>query len=249
MKRAFTLIEMVLVLTVLAIVAHLAVNSLGTVRENRLRVAADRQLDEIAVAVEAFLSDIGRLPKLVAMTNDYGQEVMTLAELWQRPSYLPMAAVTNVEGVLVIRGWNGPYLKLPQGESKLRDPWGNPIESPDAAGLNRLVASADKRVVAVAHFGRRGQAIDRVERSLLSESELNGELVVTAIGADSCYCHESHEGVDATIKGVRANASQFLFTKLLAGEKTLAVTTTNGEHIVKSIRFKGPARKVEIQLP
>ena len=72
-KRAFTLVELVTVLAVIAIVTHLAVRELSHVRDAKLVQAADKQLETIRSSVydratceeaTGFLADMGRLPRL-----------------------------------------------------------------------------------------------------------------------------------------------------------------------------------------
>lgn len=145
MKRGFTLIEMVVVLVVLGVLAHLAVRELGRGRDARLTDAADRMLTEIRGAVwtqdgggepAGFLADMGRLPR-------------SLDELWEIPSDSRRFCVTNAaSGVYVPTGWNGPYLRLPPGKSALYDPWGNDICA---------TTNAQGFVTNVFHLGATGQ--------------------------------------------------------------------------------------------
>ena len=182
MKRGFTLIELMLVLFILALTAHLAVRELSVIRSVRLRDAADRQLDEIASAVygetrdgpTGFLSDMGRLP--VATHDDAGR--LTLSELYERPTgvgdyHARPASSDNLapgapreiadDALYIPCGWGGPYIRLPAGATRLSDPWGNPFETPDEAGLARLLGAVDgnaatngQPVVAIRHFGSDG---------------------------------------------------------------------------------------------
>lgn len=181
----FTLIELVVVLLILSLLTSLAVRELGHLRGTRQHAAAVRQLDELQSAVwqetpgaeaSGFFADTGRLPRALAETNELGRTVLTLAELWRRPSSLPpfalrRAVASNLvcaasvkstladESVIVPCGWRGPYLRLPTGRTRLLDPWGNPLESPDDAGYARLFSASNtaaregRAVRAVAHFG------------------------------------------------------------------------------------------------
>jgi len=179
-RGGFTLIEMVVVLVVIAVLTHLAVRELSHVRAAQLRKAADRQLESLRDCVwsvsadgepEGFLSDIGRLPRLVSATNSDGTTVGTLSELWKCPDGMPeyallpatnralyaagadSAALASMgKGVFVPAGWRGPYLRMPFGKDRLLDPWGNPLESEDDAGFRR-VAVSNGVAVAVSHFG------------------------------------------------------------------------------------------------
>ena len=163
-QRGFTLIELTLVLFVLALSAHLAVRELSRQRVRRLRDAADRQLSEISSAIlsadcaSGFLSDMGRLPAALPVDPDDENTPLSLRELWSPPDGLgeyrarPATPENLADGapsaiadpdILVPCGWGGPYLRLPAAASRLRDPWGNPIETPDSAGLPRLFADPD----------------------------------------------------------------------------------------------------------
>ena len=189
MKRGFTLIELMLVLFVLALTAHLAVRELSSMRAARLRDAADRQLPDIATAVyggtrdgpSGFLSDMGRLP--AATRDDAGR--LTLSELFERPEGVgeyrarPASEENLAHGapreiadasLYIPCGWGGPYIRLPAGATRLADPWGNPFETPDQAGLARLigvdgdaVATNGQVIAAVRHFGSDG--LDDAERA------------------------------------------------------------------------------------
>jgi general secretion pathway protein G len=95
---AFTLIELLLVLVILAVLASVVVPKF-TARSEQARVtAAKTDISQLETALDAFEVDNGRFP-----TTDEG-----LAALLQAP-----ANVNN---------WRGPYIKrgLP------KDPWGNP---------------------------------------------------------------------------------------------------------------------------
>jgi hypothetical protein len=90
-----------------------------------------RQADG-TVIVSGFLADMGRLPAAV------GSDPLTgLAELWTNPGSLAAFAIrqsTFDPEVLVPTGWRGPYLRLPVGQSVLRDGWGNSLDLLDAGG-------------------------------------------------------------------------------------------------------------------
>ena len=179
-RRGFTLVEMIVVLVAISVAAHLAVRSFSRTADGRRARAADAQLAAVRDAVWhlgadgepcGFLADVGRPPR----TADG-----TLCELWERPadcvahtlvaatsSGLRCAAADRAElddaGVFVPCGWRGPYLELPPFADRLRDPWGNPVETPDAAGLSRVLSS-NGFLRAVAHFGPEAKAAG--ERSL-----------------------------------------------------------------------------------
>ena len=187
MKGAFTFVELVVVLAIIAVMTHLAVREVSHVRDGRLAAAADSQLETVRDCAAGFLADTGRLPRAADGT---------LSELWSRPAgVLPYAVREAVStnlcggtparpGVYVPTGWRGPYLRLPIGRSRLMDPWGNAVEAEDSAGLSRLAVS-NGFVVAVSHFGPRGQAADGRTLSVVPERGASSRLFVTTTSASS----------------------------------------------------------------
>ncbi|MCR5415047.1 MAG: type II secretion system protein GspG [Kiritimatiellae bacterium] len=195
MKRAFTLVELSVVLLVLAVLAHLAVRELGRTRDRKLVSAADRQLEEVRSAVwelrpgedpSGFLADMGRLPGI----SPDG----TLEELWARPAGVPeyalreatgtnlCAGVSGEPGVFVPTGWRGPYLRLPAGRDGLFDPWGNPMTVLDDAGLSRLNVE-NGFVTAVSHYGPTGRESGKKTVSLIPDGGGSSRLVVNFLSA------------------------------------------------------------------
>ena len=141
MKRAFTLVELALVLAILALLAHLAVKSLGEAQSQRRERLLEVQKSEIADAASAFLRDNGRLPRLLPSADGSGR--LTLRELYERPDDLGEYDVRlsgDQRRVAVACGWKGPYIRLAPGKSTLRDPWGNEWASPDETGVDRLAS-------------------------------------------------------------------------------------------------------------
>ena len=98
-RRAFTLVEMIVVVTIIALLAMLVaprvLGQLGRARENVAKSAAN----SIAAAVKLYVVDTP-----VALTDDFDLEMLLLPE---------------TEG----GGPGGPYVENPE---KLIDPWGNP---------------------------------------------------------------------------------------------------------------------------
>jgi general secretion pathway protein G len=96
--RAFTLIEMLLVIVIIGVLAGALVTSLaGRVETSRLTRAKADLAGELSLALDLFNQDVGRYP-----TTEEGLKAL--------------AENRN------IAGWKGPYLK-----SGLKpDPWGTP---------------------------------------------------------------------------------------------------------------------------
>ena len=244
MKRAFTLIELVLVLVILAVVTHLAVRELGALQDGRREKAAQTQLEEIRVAAQAFLSDLGRLPRLVAETNAAGEEIKTLSELWKRPDWLPGGSVTNVGGqVLMAVGWRGPYLRLPTGAERLLDPWGNVIEQVDDGGCQRIFADATGQVTNICISARKEKCL-----SLIPDGGLSCALVVTVTGGGTdpvVRCYSRQEGQAVIVETSERVGNQFMFSGLTPGEKLVGVEGEDGA-FVRPVTVKGPVTEVEV---
>ena len=248
-RRGFTLVELVVVLTVIAVLTHLAVRELSHLRDGKLAKAADRQLEEIRASVYSrssgeeatgFLADMGRLPRLAddVRTDMFGHPTVTnstLGELWLMPAgakpyavrqataenLVPGLAALANNAVYVPTGWRGPYLRLPLGKTRLFDPWGNPIEEKDEAGLSRL-ATSNGFVTAVSHFGPRAQANDVRSIQLAPDGGETSRLVVTATSASGdVYWYGPASGL---ITGAVANVSSTqpaVFDGLTPGRRIL----------------------------
>ncbi len=194
MNRAFTLLELVVTLAVIAVLTHLATRELYRLRESKSQEKVVELMDNIAAAIYSddisseatgFLADMGRLPRAVDGT---------LSELWLSPTNgyfyaLKRASYDNlVEGakglenhsVYVPTGWRGPYLKLPRRTSRLYDPWGNKLEVVDEAGLERLVLT-NAEVVAAISYGANNKKLEAEIFSLLPSQGAKSTLVIQPI--------------------------------------------------------------------
>jgi general secretion pathway protein G len=96
--RAFTLVELLLVLVILSVLAMVVVPKFTGRSEQARETAARTDIANIETALDAFETDTGRFP-----STDEGVRV-----LLERPG--------NVQN------WRGPYLK----RGVPVDPWGNP---------------------------------------------------------------------------------------------------------------------------
>ena len=171
MKKAFTLVELVAVMAIVALTAHLAMRALGTLAETRKRTSAQRRMEEIRDGIwkvdssgsaSGFLADTGRLPR-------------RLAELVERPAGLGEYAVKEAgHGIYVASGWKGPYVRLEAGRGELLDPWGNEfLAETNALGF----------VTGVSHMGESGQP--RTKSALFSVVPPGGEKARIVVSADS----------------------------------------------------------------
>ncbi|MBP5510264.1 MAG: prepilin-type N-terminal cleavage/methylation domain-containing protein [Kiritimatiellae bacterium] len=259
-RNGFSLLELVVVLAVLSVLTHLAVRELGAMHEGKLVQAADRQLDAIREASAAFLSDVGRLPRLTAETNRAGEVTYTLAELWKKPASLDNRTLVERDGATLAVGWNGPYLRLPVGRGRLRDPWGNPIEREDAAGLPRLLASVDSIVTNVCHYGPKGQPGERRTVSLLPEAGLSARLSLTVDAGDydgELVCRWLGP-FENTVTGGTAtvlSGAQVTFDGLTPGTKAVVVSKSApaaggiARRIVRLVEVAPGVNQVQVKIP
>lgn len=253
MKRGFTLLEMTVVMFVIALMTHVALRELGRFREAKQCDAADRQLEDIRRAAAAFLSDVGRLPRWTAETNGTGGVTWTLAELWRRPDALAPCHLAEKDGVRLAVGWNGPYLRLPFGRDRLLDPWGNPVERTDAAGLVRLWADADACVTNVCHYGPSGQASARRACALAPDGGTDATLVLAVnagayAGPVTCgWYAPCGNAITNVTRTVPAAGEQIVFERVPCGVQTVKVTT--GRTTVRQVKVTGPVTQIELEVP
>lgn len=99
-QRGLTLIEILVVITVLAVLATLVAPNIFQHVGTAKSTTAKTQIDMLGAALDAYRLDHGRYP-----TTTEG-----LAALWERPT----GESTSL--------WRGPYLRKPPPN----DPWGNP---------------------------------------------------------------------------------------------------------------------------
>lgn len=149
--HGLTLVELLVVLTILAILAGVAVVSTDTViRQGRFEatqqtlVAIERAVlgpdpyrsEDGTLGMGGFVADMGRLP-------------VDLSELWEPgdwPAFGFVAATADQvdseheDGQVVVpSGWRGPYLRLPIGRRELLDGWGNVLQlEPDDGEILRI---------------------------------------------------------------------------------------------------------------
>lgn len=99
MVKAFTLIELLLVITIISILAAVAVpRFFGRTQEARITAARQTIVGAFGIAMDLYEQDVGRYP-----STEEGLQVLI-----QNPQR---------------RNWRGPYLK---SASIPMDPWGNP---------------------------------------------------------------------------------------------------------------------------
>jgi len=97
-RKAFTLVELLVVIVIIALLSSLVAPKLFGKLDNAKVKTAQAQMQMLSQGLDSFRLDIGRYP-----TTDEGLKI-----LWAKNSS--------------IKSWDGPYLPKPVKE----DPWGNP---------------------------------------------------------------------------------------------------------------------------
>lgn len=246
MRGAFTLIELVVVIAVIAIVTHLAVREFADVREQKLRAAADEQLEEIRQAASDYLSDMG---EVLSTTNG------TLDALWRLPAGAkPYAVVKTGDGVYVGAGWRGPYLRIPFGRSRLYDPWGNAVEWHDGDRFVRL-AITNEVIFEVAHYGRDPMRGERVARALPTGDEAAARLFVTVVSktgssgtATVTWYAPKKDATVASGTGTVTIGSGYEFSGLTPGRRIVSVAA-GPDKVQVEVELRSGDNKVEIRVP
>ncbi|MEM6671918.1 MAG: prepilin-type N-terminal cleavage/methylation domain-containing protein [Planctomycetota bacterium] len=149
-QGGLTLLELVVVLAILSVLGTVMLTqTAGLTNEARYQQTI-RTLEDLEVAVlgrrpmgaedptgvlPGFISDMGRLPA--------SDGLLPLAELWDAELFdfgaddlffRPRAVEGLDDGVQLLCGWRGPYVRLPIGSDQLRDGWGGDFLVFDRAG-------------------------------------------------------------------------------------------------------------------
>jgi prepilin-type N-terminal cleavage/methylation domain-containing protein len=160
--RAFTLIEMLVVITILAVLTMIAVQSLGPVEEKARHEATERTLRQVrdAVvttndsAVAGFIADTGRVPTSIAELSglvspgtgvvvqpadlpEYGTLTVQAGPDWNGSSWEITPGATG-NYFSLNHGWHGPYLQTAANTGDVVDGWGYSLVA-DPQGVGTLV--------------------------------------------------------------------------------------------------------------
>lgn len=124
------MLELIIVLSILAVLTTVAVQSLEPVGKQSRVDATQKTLAELRAAIvgretttddsqvsnPCFVSDMGRFPTSI---DELFVNIHNVTE------FHSSALAGDHSDVTVSRGWRGPYMRLPAGATTLRDGWGN----------------------------------------------------------------------------------------------------------------------------
>ncbi len=136
-RRGFTLLEVLTVISVMVILASIALPSLRTSRNRAFEAKTEAQLASLALALKLYKVDMGVYPdSLTLWALVHGTKGLGLASLGSR--------------------WRGPYIELKKGRDvndagNILDAWGQPFRYRKHASL------VDGRYFDLYSVGRDGQ--------------------------------------------------------------------------------------------
>lgn len=134
-RRGLTLVELLVVLTILALMATVAITSTDLIMSQGRYEATVRTLTNIEEAILSShqLQETGGSTSMSGFIVDTGRLPVSLAELFVQPpdivawnAYAFDSDRDGTDDVRLTSGWNGPYLRLPVGvaATNLKDGYG-----------------------------------------------------------------------------------------------------------------------------
>lgn len=205
--HAFSLIEMLVALAILAAATTIAIRAAGGLESQARYQSTTRTLTDVqnaivgplnqtnpggTPAITGFVADVGRLPNFQISTSDplYNQTDASgnplgdpLNELLVQPAGVPsfnFQTAASDPGVSLGVGWQGPYIRLPAGPSFMRDGWGNSYHVYDGNG--RLVTTAGNPIAQLASWGA-DKIADANHGGSGDTNGYNADIVLPATGA------------------------------------------------------------------
>lgn len=160
-NRGFTLLELLIVLTIMGLLLGMMVQIFGNKDAQKRFDQTRARMKEIRNAILSspgdyingqrrfvgYVADMGNLPQLINVASGTMQPV----GLWTNqspplPSPLPVWRYYGTPSMIWM-GWRGPYIETPpQGDNILRDGWGNPFHfSTSTQGMLIESYGADNR--------------------------------------------------------------------------------------------------------
>lgn len=124
-KRAFTLLEMILVVTILAIVTSSMISIIDDT-DDQLRYDQTRtRLEQIKKALIGETQLVNGQVIVSGYIADTGERPTSLTDLVTKPTAIPTWAFDSTTGIG--SGWRGPYINFSTDEARVNDAWGNEI--------------------------------------------------------------------------------------------------------------------------
>lgn len=142
-KAAFTLIELMAVITIIVILAALVISGMGFVTERQAKEKAKIQIQLISKALEDYKLDNGSYPASSNTADGTGQSSILFAALYMgyTPDGNPPANtdasnpakiyISDLDPVTNKQGWTSGTVKK---DTKIMDPWGHEYRYRSAMG-------------------------------------------------------------------------------------------------------------------
>ena len=116
-KAGMTVLEIMIVVTIISILAGIAAYAISGIREKMWTEEAKQELERIAVAIEQLAFDTGLWPGHSPRNATMGMVGSALPEIMDLTT--PLAGLVDADVTFSNKGWRGPYL-----DSVPLDPWG-----------------------------------------------------------------------------------------------------------------------------
>ncbi|MES2967084.1 MAG: prepilin-type N-terminal cleavage/methylation domain-containing protein [Patescibacteria group bacterium] len=133
-NNGFTLLELLVVLTIIGMLASIVIASISEAREKGRIAKAQAELNQLSIAMELLFNDTGYYPSGEPNVTTVCARTIATNEI--RASYPRAGLVSNGQSWTT---WNGPYIRI--GD----DPWGTPYFfdsdyecSPEVLGCNGI---------------------------------------------------------------------------------------------------------------
>jgi prepilin-type N-terminal cleavage/methylation domain-containing protein len=170
-QRAFSLIELVIALAILAAATTIAIRATSGLQDQARYQQTTRSLNDIQAAivgpanqrnadgsalVTGFVADTGRLPQSYFFGSPTDPVVPgdPLNELTSNPNGIVAYRnfASNIDATVSVGvGWQGPYLHLGAGPTYIRDGWGNSLHAYDTGG--NPITAAGTQIGDIVSFG------------------------------------------------------------------------------------------------